>query len=152
MEMIEKCNLSKTLMPIYTKITNDIEKIYESFEIIKNLNALLQAIKDINKQTALLNDLNTIINSYKDDFEKDEYNRNSSIAQAIYLHFRKILNINDTKSTRREYEHRRWNVWLRFEGYVYNDKISDGKHLAKTHADLKAFDDLSSEEQTKDNI
>ena len=50
-------------------------------------------------------------------------------------------------------EHRRWNAYMRAEGYVYsgsNDK-SSRNDLAKMHHDLVDFSSLTDEEKRKDS-
>jgi hypothetical protein len=50
-------------------------------------------------------------------------------------------------------EHRRWNAYMRAEGYVYSgspDK-SSRNDLAKMHHNLVPFDTLSAEDQRKDS-
>jgi hypothetical protein len=50
-------------------------------------------------------------------------------------------------------EHRRWNAYMRSEGYVFSgstDKKSRND-LAKMHHDLVNFADLSEEEKRKDS-
>ena len=49
-------------------------------------------------------------------------------------------------------EHRRWNAYMRAEGYVYSgskDKASRND-LAKMHHDLVQYAELTAEEQEKD--
>lgn len=145
----ETFNRQKEYGKTYQEIAQSINEIYENSNVLKHINALLNRLDKVEET---LNDINKTLNDNKDEFNKDEYNRNSSIAQAIYLHFRKALHIDENDAACVEYEHRRWNVWLRFEGYVYNNKIKDGKHLAKTHADLVPFNKLTKEEQEKDNV
>ena len=48
----------------------------------------------------------------------------------------------------RELEHRRWNAYMRLEGFTYAKKRNN---LAKTHHCLVPFDELSLEEQEKDD-
>ena len=51
-------------------------------------------------------------------------------------------------------EHRRWNAYMRAEGYIYSgstDKASRND-LAKIHPDLVPFDMLSSSEKRKDSM
>ena len=47
----------------------------------------------------------------------------------------------------KELEHKRWNVYMRSEGYVYGKKRFD---LGKMHHDLKAYSDLEALERNKD--
>ena len=45
-------------------------------------------------------------------------------------------------------EHRRWNAYMRSEGFTYAEKRNN---LAKTHNCLVTYDDLSLEEKAKDD-
>ena len=47
----------------------------------------------------------------------------------------------------KEQEHKRWNVYMRSEGYIYGDKRFD---LGKIHHDLKPYSKLPPAEQNKD--
>ena len=89
-------------------------------------------------------------------FNKYEYYRASSMAQAIYIEYlKKLKPINkiifeaENKVLFNEYEHRRWNAYMRAEGYVYAVERYD---LAKMHGDLKPFDELSDEDKAKDEV
>ena len=93
-------------------------------------------------------------------FEKYEYYRSSSIAQAIYNEYLvekiKEMRANSGKDFGTEdivlfndYEHRRWNAYMRAEGYVYCKSRND---LAKMHHDLIPFDDLPYDDKEKDNV
>ena len=81
-----------------------------------------------------------------------EYYRKSSMSEVLYSELRKSLGIelNDDQETKdliSDYEHRRWNAYMRTEGYVYNATRDD---IAKTHPSLIVFDDLSQAEKDKD--
>lgn len=143
----------KEFEKIYLEISDSIKEICEDMTLLNHINALLNTLdKQDNIIKEILEKINEKFNYYKDEFDKDEYNRNSSISRAIYLYFREILNLNEYDSNcLKDYEHRRWNVWLRFEGYIYDDKIKDGKHLSKTHPDLISFYKLDKKEQEKDD-
>lgn len=92
-------------------------------------------------------------------FWKYEYNYQSSVASAIH-HKMKILcglpgaekvpNEREEKDriSLRVLEHRRWNAYMRTEGYVY---AVNRNNLAKTHDCLVKFADLSQKEQEKDD-
>lgn len=85
----------------------------------------------------------------REKYNKYEYYRRSSIAEAIYLRFRKTL-ITDTTDPEllKEYEHKRWSAYMRSEGYVgLGGKRDD---IAKTHPSLVPYQDLTAEEQNKD--
>lgn len=84
-------------------------------------------------------------------FNKFEYYRNSSRAEAIYAQIRKnlgiALNENGVTLTQiTEYEHMRWNAYMRSEGFVYGKKKD---YIAKTHPDLVSYWELSPEERKK---
>lgn len=89
-------------------------------------------------------------------FNKFEYYRSSSIAQAIYIEYLKKLKpiqemifLAENKLLFNEYEHRRWNAYMRAEGYVYSEKRDN---LAKKHYDLKPFNELPETEKQKDEV
>jgi hypothetical protein len=52
------------------------------------------------------------------------------------------------KNALRVLEHRRWNAYMRTEGYVYAETRNN---LAKTHPCLVKFDELPLKEQEKDD-
>ena len=93
-----------------------------------------------------------------------EYNYRSSVALAIHARAKVRCGIagaakpedqlTDQERTELEtLEHRRWNAYMRSEGYIYSgspDK-SSRNDLGKMHHDLVNFDDLSDEEKRKDS-
>ena len=84
-------------------------------------------------------------------FDKFEYFRNSSRAEAVYAQIREQLGIalgenGVTLSQITEYEHMRWNAYMRSEGFVYGQKKD---YIAKTHPDLVSYWELSPEERKK---
>ena len=104
-------------------------------------------------------------------FWEFEYNYNSSIASAIHSKAKKKLNIPganvdaETRKTAvdpvtkeklyahtidplRRLEHRRWNAYMRTEGYSYGKTRDD---IAKIHHCLVPFDALPEYERTKDD-
>lgn len=92
-------------------------------------------------------------------FWKYEYNFRSSIASAIHRKMKILCKIpgadqspeereDDAKWALRILEHRRWNAYMRTEGYVYAEKRNN---IAKTHHCLVKFADLSLKEQEKDD-
>lgn len=101
----------------------------------------------------------------EDSFWRYEYNYNSSVAPVIHFKVRnscgvhgsdKLKNASDTSvltpdeiKKLRCLEHRRWNAYLRSEGYTYGEKRDD---IAKTHYDLVPFSELSQTDQEKDEI
>ena len=100
----------------------------------------------------------------EEEFWKYEYNYRSSIASAIHMKARIHCGIPGASKKEEELtaeerdiieslEHRRWNAYMRAEGYVYSgsyDKKSRND-LAKMHNDLIDFSSLSDEEKKKDS-
>lgn len=95
----------------------------------------------------------------EDDFWKYEYNYRSSMASALHKRMKIFCNIpgiekmpkdRNTKELwdLRYLEHRRWNAYMRSEGYVY---APERNNLAKTHHCLVTFDMLSQEDKEKDD-
>ena len=98
------------------------------------------------------------------DFWAYEFNFHSSVAAAIHLHLRKAVGLpwadkREEELTPQErfaledLEHRRWNAYMRSEGYCYSgspDKASRND-LAKLHHDLIPFAKLSEEDKRKDS-
>ena len=93
------------------------------------------------------------------EFWKYEYNYRSSMASALHKRMKEacgIPGINKTpaerteeeKRTLRLLEHRRWNAYMRSQGYVYSDVRNN---LAKTHNCLISFDLLSQKDKEKDD-
>ena len=100
----------------------------------------------------------------EEEFWRYEYNYNSSIAAALHLHARIHCRIPGAEKTEKELqgpereayealEHRRWNAYMRSQGYVYSgspDK-SSRNDLGKMHHDLVDYSSLSEEEKRKDS-
>ncbi|MBQ8747181.1 MAG: hypothetical protein IJZ08_04855 [Clostridia bacterium] len=93
------------------------------------------------------------------DFWKYDYNYCSSIASAIHRKMKSLCGIpgidkapaertEEELWNLRRLEHRRWNAYMRSEGYSYAPKRYD---LAKVHHCLVPFDELSPEDQAKDD-
>jgi hypothetical protein len=99
----------------------------------------------------------------EEDFWAYEYNYRSSCASAIHMRARIHCNITGADKKEEELtmddidvieslEHRRWNAYMRSQGYIYSgsrDK-SSRNDLAKMHHDLVDFDSLSIEDKMKD--
>lgn len=99
----------------------------------------------------------------EDDFWRFEYNYRSSTASAIHMNMREQLVIpsagkRESELTEEEIaiieplEHRRWNAYMRSEGYVYSGSpdASSRNDLGKMHHDLVPFDTLTDEDKRKD--
>lgn len=97
-------------------------------------------------------------------FWQFDYNYRSSIASAIHGEMKHKCGIpgiekapaertEDQRQNIRILEHRRWNAYMRSEGYVYSGSTerSSRDDLAKTHNCLVAFEKLPLEEQVKDD-
>ena len=98
------------------------------------------------------------------DFWRYEYNYKSSVASAIHRKMKSLCGIPgiDKKPEERTeaelwsiriLEHRRWNAYMRSEGYIYGGTVEKcGRNdLAKMHNCLVPFDELPLEEQIKDD-
>lgn len=99
----------------------------------------------------------------EENFYRFEYCYRSSMSSALHDHLRSKLHIADfdnietvTEEQRDQserIEHRRWNAYMRSEGFVYSgstDKASRDD-LAKMHHNLVPFDALSEEDKRKDS-
>lgn len=100
----------------------------------------------------------------EDEFWTYEYNYRSSMASAIHMKARIACGIpgagksedaltDEEREIIETLEHRRWNAYMRSEGYVFSgskDKASRND-LAKMHHDLVDFSSLSEEEKRKDS-
>jgi hypothetical protein len=97
-------------------------------------------------------------------FWQYDYNYKSSMASAIHRKMKglcQIPGIEKAKEERTEeelwairiLEHRRWNAYMRSEGYVYGGTVerSGRNDLAKMHNCLVPFEQLPYEEQIKDD-
>lgn len=98
------------------------------------------------------------------DFWAYEFNHASSIAAAIHQKMRVLCNIpgankRECELTERErdilecLEHRRWNAYMRSEGFVYSGSTAQESRndLAKLHNDLVPIHMLTEEERRKDS-
>ena len=81
----------------------------------------------------------------EEDFYRFEYNWRSSMASAVHAKWRGLHDIQGEDA--KELEHRRWNAYMRGQGYVYGPVRSD---RAKTHPSLVSYQALSVREQDKD--
>lgn len=100
----------------------------------------------------------------EDEFWTYEYNYRSSIASAIHRRARISCGIpgadkneedlsEEERGALEKLEHRRWNVYMRAEGYIFSgstDKKSRND-LGKMHHDLVDYSSLTEEEKRKDS-
>ena len=100
----------------------------------------------------------------EEEFWNYEYNYRSSMASAIHRKAREKCRIAGADKTEKELteaertiieslEHRRWNAYMRSEGYIYSgskDK-SSRNDLGKMHHDLVGYESLDEEEKRKDS-
>lgn len=100
----------------------------------------------------------------EEKFWQYDYNYKSSVASVIHKKMKELCGISgvdkdpakrgaDERLALRVLEHRRWNAYMRSEGYVYSGSIekSSRNDLAKQHNCLVAFADLPPAEQEKDD-
>ena len=98
--------------------------------------------------------LNTM-DSKRELYEHFEYYRRSSLCNALHDEFKKNLGYvrkGDGSETDRmisEYEHRRWNAFMRSEGFTYG---TERDYIAKTHPDLIPYEELSQKQKRKDDV
>lgn len=98
------------------------------------------------------------------EFWQYDYNYKSSVASAIHYKMKKLCGIPGIEKAPQDrseeeiwpiriLEHRRWNAYMRSEGYVYGGTIErEGRNdLAKLHNCLVPFDQLPLKEQIKDD-
>ena len=96
-------------------------------------------------------------------FWKYEYNYRSSCATAIHARAKIHCGIkgvdeednkisDEDKDILNELEHRRWNAWMRSEGYIYSGSIDKKtrNNLGLLHNDIVPYDELPSVQKLKD--
>ncbi|MBQ7547238.1 MAG: hypothetical protein IJT41_09770 [Clostridia bacterium] len=97
-------------------------------------------------------------------FWRYDYYRRSSIARAIHIKVKRECGVPgihlpieqrtpEQLDAIRRLEHRRWNAYMRSEGYIYSGsrEKSSRNDLGKMHPDLVTFDMLSPADQRKDD-
>ncbi|MBQ7906722.1 MAG: hypothetical protein IJ309_01970 [Clostridia bacterium] len=85
-------------------------------------------------------------------FERVEYFRRSSMAEAVYYTIGLKCNVlpkNDSEVLSK-YEHIRWNAFMRSDGFTYVEGV-DKNYMAKIHKNLVPYDRLSKKDQHKDS-
>ena len=100
----------------------------------------------------------------EEEFWTYEYNYRSSVASAIHLKARIKCGIpgadkkeedlsEEERGIIEALEHRRWNAYMRAEGYVFSGSTdkSSRNDLAKMHHDLVDYSSLTDEEKRKDS-
>ncbi|MBO5065458.1 MAG: hypothetical protein J6D06_05015 [Clostridia bacterium] len=101
----------------------------------------------------------------EEDFWRYSYNYKSSVASAIHRKLKIQCKIpgadipdpakrsDEDRHALRVLEHRRWNAYMRSEGYVFGGTIEPAGRfdLAKQHNCLVTFDDLPESEKIKDD-
>lgn len=98
------------------------------------------------------------------EFWSFEYNYRSSVAAAIHARAKQLQNVpgankaedaltQEERQLLEDLEHRRWNAYMRPEGYIYsgNSNKSSRNDLGKMHYDLIPYADLSEEDKRKDS-
>ncbi len=85
-------------------------------------------------------------------YEKYEYFRRSSMAEALYADCRERLGIRrgesaDMDASITQHEHKRWNAYMRSEGYIGG---SEKNEIAKTHKSLIPFGRLDENDIRRD--
>ncbi len=118
----------------------DVKSMY-SYDVIINFQLEAQALKIHQRWPG-----NTETNIYT-----DEYNYRSSMASALHLNALIACGIRSPRMKENiddlcKLEHRRWNAYMRTEGYIYGKK----NHLAKQHHDLVPYNQLTLTEKDKD--
>ena len=85
-----------------------------------------------------------------------EYSRRSSMAQVMHLMAREQLCRECDRVALMQNEHKRWNAYMRADGYtvspIVKDKRIDRDTVAKIHPDLIPFAELSPDKQEKDDM
>ena len=111
--------------------------------------------EDKEKKRPTLQDLKANWQQMEKDYNTYEYNRRSSMAQAMHLMARKLVCNSSDEETLKRNEHNRWNVYVRADGYTVSPEIAKNVRLkkdtiAKIHPDLVTFAELPDETKAKD--
>ena len=100
----------------------------------------------------------------EDDFWRFDYNSKSSFASALHKSMKIACNMpgitlppeqreEADRIILRKLEHRRWNAYMRSEGYIFSGSTekSSRNNLGKMHHCLVTFDELDEKEKRKDD-
>ena len=100
----------------------------------------------------------------EDEFWDYEYNYQSSVATTIHTKMKKYCGIKgsgkkneelteDERNTLEQLAHRRWNAYMRSEGYIYSGSpaASSRNDLGKMHHNLMPYKMLSEKDKRKDS-
>ena len=90
-------------------------------------------------------------NDNEDDFWKYEYNYRSSVASAIHIKAREYCGVSSAEDIG-NIEHRRWNAYMRSEGFVYSGSTDETSRnfLGKMHHNLVPVSLLDDKAKNKD--
>lgn len=144
----------------------DLKTSY-SENVIKNTELENQAL-EVHMSYSIMGktgeELRKAVEEATDTFWKYEYNYRSSVAteihKQVYKYCRKPgmgeisgkIPAEERDAIFKSVEHRRWNAYMRSEGYIYSgskDSVSRND-LAKMHHNLVVYQDLSDEDKGKD--
>lgn len=149
---------------IYTVLKNsDKKRMIEDIENFKGQKYDIHSIGDIHSTFSEKEIINSELEEEalrlhqkwgdEESFWRYEYHYQSSLARAIHLQARRSLYGADSNPNQSITEHRRWNAYMRSQGYIYSgsSKPSSRNDLAKVHNDLIPYHQLSVSEKQKDN-
>ena len=154
------------------QLVGGIENIYNyNFITMSNIERASQAIHEIRQEDKKI----VAENQNKEyqvvswtDYSNDEFKRHSVFARTLSLKYkiqtmRKMgleLNVAQTDTEWKTYEHMRWNMYTRTMGYInssnttveFADLNENEKMITKIHSCLVPFNELTPETQEKDSI
>ena len=154
------------------QLVGGIENIYNyNFITMSNIERASQAIHEIRqedkKRVAENQNKEYQVVSWT-DYSNDEFKRHSVFARTLSLKYkiqtmRKMgleLNVAQTDTEWKTYEHMRWNMYTRTMGYInssnttveFADLNENEKMITKIHSCLVPFNELTPETQEKDSI
>ena len=154
------------------QLVGGIENIYNyNFITMSNIERASQSIHEIRqedkKRVAENQNKEYQVVSWT-DYSNDEFKRHSVFARTLSLKYkiqtmRKMgleLNVAQTDTEWKTYEHMRWNMYTRTMGYInssnttveFADLNENEKMITKIHSCLVPFNELTPETQEKDSI